>query len=193
MRSDNEFQQLLAEARAGSEPAAQQLVEEYLPHVLQVVRRSLNRKLRTKFDSMDFAQAVWASVLGCREQLAQIESGEAWAKFLATIARNKVIDEIRRRMETEKYQVDRECSMSDLVSAARDGRTIAQQMASREPSPSQAAIANERFEQLTAGLSEQQREIVRLKMEGETCQAVADRLGINERTVRRLLKRLELE
>lgn len=187
MPPDNELQQLLTEARAGSEQAARRLVDEYLPHVLRVVRRNLHRKLRAKFDSMDFVQAVWASVLGCREQLADIHSEEAWAAFLAAVARNKVIEEFRRRLGTEKYNVERELSISD----SRFG--VAPQLASREPSPSQAAMASERFEQLTAGLSEQQREIVRLRMQGETCQAVADQLGINERTVRRLLKRLELE
>ncbi|MCA9151905.1 MAG: hypothetical protein KDA92_21530, partial [Planctomycetales bacterium] len=54
------FSHLLEQVRQGSDEAAWDLVETYGPHVLRTIRRTLSREIRGKFDSDDFAQAVWA-------------------------------------------------------------------------------------------------------------------------------------
>ena len=94
--------------REGSQDAGWKLVETYGPHILRVVRRSLSQDLRTKFDSIDFVQAVWASIFAEPTRLATFEQPEQLIAYLAAVARNKVVDEFRRRVQTQKFDVKRE-------------------------------------------------------------------------------------
>src|SRR4051812_9555119 len=55
------FQDLLREAQAGSPEAARELYDTYVAHVLRCVRNRMWHRLRSKFDSQDFVQQVWAS------------------------------------------------------------------------------------------------------------------------------------
>jgi RNA polymerase sigma factor (sigma-70 family) len=177
------FGELLERARSGSDEAAWDLVEAYGPYVLRTIRRTLSRELRGKFDSEDFAQAVWASFFSSPEQLNGVTEPQQLVGLLATMARNKVIDEMRRRFQTQKYAVRREQPLADLPDAPR-------KLASREPTPSQFAMARERWVQLIHEQPEQHRQVVRLKLMGRTHRAIAEQLGISERTVKRVLDRL---
>src|SRR5688572_23874581 len=64
-----DFSTLMQCVREGSADATKELLDRYGPHVLRVVRRKLNRKLRPKFDSVDFVQDVWASFFTTPQQL----------------------------------------------------------------------------------------------------------------------------
>ena len=55
---DDEFGLLLEQAQSGSQDAMCQLIERYAPYIVRVVRRKLSRAIRSKFDSLDFVQAV---------------------------------------------------------------------------------------------------------------------------------------
>ena len=61
MPNDDEFSDLLARAKAGDEQAIREFVSRFEQDVRMMVRSRLPRKLRTQFDSTDFAQAVWQS------------------------------------------------------------------------------------------------------------------------------------
>ena len=58
------FRELIALVRAGDQAASEALVHEYGSHIMRAVRRRMKRRMRDRFDSQDFAQAVWASVFG---------------------------------------------------------------------------------------------------------------------------------
>jgi DNA-binding NarL/FixJ family response regulator len=53
------------------------------------------------------------------------------------------------------------------------------------------AIAKEHWDRLLANQSNHYREIIQLRLQGRTCQDIADSLHIDESTVRRFLKRLQ--
>ena len=53
----------MARMRAGSQEAAWRLVEVYESHIRAVVRRRLTPAMRSLFDSDDFVQTVWASLI----------------------------------------------------------------------------------------------------------------------------------
>src|SRR5262249_14283511 len=59
--SQQELRGLMERIRAGSQEAARELCDRYGSHILRVVRRKLDKKLRSKFDSVDFLQSVWTS------------------------------------------------------------------------------------------------------------------------------------
>lgn len=182
---DDNFRQLLEQVREGSEEAAYQLVDQYGDSIRRAVRRVLNQKLRSKFDSLDFVQIVWGSVFRAPDFLERIERPEDLASYLITMARNKVGMEVRRRLQTEKYNVNRETPLERAASPQPADRWREQ------PEPVQEAIAREKWSQLLQDQSPRCQQILRLRSEGHTCQAIAQELDVDERTVRRILKRLQ--
>jgi RNA polymerase sigma factor (sigma-70 family) len=184
MVNGGQFAALVAELKEGSQEAAWDLVELYGPYILRVVRRSLNRKIRSKFDSQDFVQAVWASFFTHRDRFLHVDKPEQLVGLLAAMARHKIVDEMRRRLDTEKHDVRRERSMDDW------NVVIPDTLASGDPTPSQVAMARERWNRMMEGQPELHRQIVRLRLAGETHQAIARQLGVNKKTVQRVLQRL---
>jgi RNA polymerase sigma factor (sigma-70 family) len=176
--------ELLRQVRNGSQKAAAELVRIYSPSVLRVVRRMLNPRLRNKFDSDDFTQAVWASFFAQPARWAELRRPEQLIGLLQRMARNKVVDEHRRRMATHKYSVTKERPLP----SADDGPQ--EWLIARQPSPSQLAMARERWNRLLVAQSPQHQNIIRLKLGGMTNRSVAARLGVSEKTVQRVLQRL---
>ena len=105
--------ELLERALKDSETSAQEIVDRYGTYILRAVRRRLNKKLRSKFDSTDFVQAVWASFFALTPERLQFERPKELVDFLMGLARNKVVDAVRQRMETQKYDVNRELPLND--------------------------------------------------------------------------------
>jgi RNA polymerase sigma factor (sigma-70 family) len=183
----NEFRDLMSEVRSGSEDAEIRFLEMYGDHIYRAVRRAvrqrLNRVLRPRFDSQDFVQAVWASFFRHRSQVVKFERFDELVAFLTRVAGNKVIDECRHRMQTQKANVNRECSIDD-------GLPPGAVPTGREPAPSQVAIAKEQWERMTDGIPSRYRRILELRADGETHEKIAKQLDVNEKTVRRVLRRL---
>src|SRR6202022_1858906 len=94
----------------------------YGHHILHVVRRKLHSKLRPKFDSLDFGQDVWASFFAAEPHDQRFESPSALAAFLAQVARNKVAEAFRTRLQRQKYNLNRENSLDG--SAAFHAETL---------------------------------------------------------------------
>jgi len=176
-----EFNRLIEEIRNGSQDAAWDLLERVGPHVQRVVRHMLNKELRSKFDSMDFVQAVWASFFVNRNQIVSFTRPEQLVRFLVSMARNKVISENRRRILTEKYDVRRERSADQLGEKNFEAPTPF------GSSPSQFAMARECWQQLLQNQPELSRQILLRKYMGEKNEEIAEKLGINRKTVTRVL------
>ena len=180
---DREFTALLEEVRSGSQDAAWKLVELYGRDVQRFVRRSLNQRLRSKFDSLDFVQIVWGSFFRNPERMQGFERAEQLIAYLATLAKFKVLTEVRRRLETQKYDVARE-------DVRHHPRALPDKNFAETPTPSAVAVAKERWEQILAGEPDYVRRIVELRLSGETFPEIADDLQIHETTARKTIKRL---
>jgi RNA polymerase sigma-70 factor (ECF subfamily) len=178
-----EFTALMERVRAGSQEAAQLLVDQYGHHILRVVRRTLHKKLRSKFDSLDFQQDVWASFFADQPQKT-FDRPEALAAFLAKLARNKVLMAYRKRCRFQRHNVNREHSLDG--SAAYQAGNVA----AREPTPSQRVMADEKWEQLLQGHPPRHQRILVLVRQGYTQQQIAQELDVDERTVRRVIRKL---
>jgi RNA polymerase sigma factor (sigma-70 family) len=187
MDSQQELGILLQRIRDGSQEAAQELCRRYEAHVLRVLRRKLSTKLRAKLDSMDLAQDVWASFFVDARHQFDFERPEDLIAFLAKLAQNKLVDTLRQRCRTQKYNINREHPLEG--SAAGEAGNVAD----RRPTPSQVAIAQEKWEQLLHGQPPRSQRILLLLREGHTHQEVARQVGVNEKTVRRLLRKLAPE
>jgi RNA polymerase sigma-70 factor (ECF subfamily) len=192
MFHDDELNGLLSRARSGEEAAIRDLLTRFEQEVMTMVRSRLPRKLRTQFDSTDFVQAVWKSLLVESEHDDRdFDDVEHFRNFLYGMVRNKVGEQHRRLTRTAKYDMGRE----ERLYIRRGDRDVAREVISHDPSPSQAVQASDRMAQLTAGKTEREVEILTLRRQGLTLVEIAERTGVNERSVRRVIDaaRLMLE
>ena len=180
-----EFASLMRRLRDGSEEAAWELVEHYGNSVQRVIRRSLNEQMRSKFDSIDFVQAVWFSLFKERERFNSFQSPAQLTAFLMGMAKNKLAHEHRRRLQTKKHDLRREQAINSEEESHYPG--------SNSPRPSQIAQARELWNSIIAGESEQNQGIVKLRLAGMTYEEIGSTLGIHERTARRVIDRLSKE
>ena len=178
------FRDLMRRVCEGSEDAAWEVIEDQDWRILRTVRRILNPKLRSKFDSFDFTQKVWQSFFRARDKAEHFETPRQLAKFLVGMARHKVHMEVRGRLSTEKRNISREVPFID--SLGTNGRAIA----GSQPEPEEVAIARERLEQLLQGQPAHYRRIIELKAEDYTCAEIGEILDLDENTVRRFLSKL---
>ncbi len=184
MNTNLDFERLMAEARAGAQPAIVELIEQFGPSVLRAVRRRLARELRPRFDSIDFTQAVWGSFFTDSSLLTGVATPEELSGLLTKMAEHKVIDEFRRHLQTDKRDLHRERSLH----SSSDPELLG--IADRQPTPSKVLIADERWNELLEAVPARHRDILRLRLTGLNHQEIAQRLDINERTVERVLARL---
>jgi len=181
---DVEFEQLMEGVKNGSEEAVRRLLDVYADAVFRSVRRRLHRSLRTRLDSEDFVQAVWASFFAHRSKIEEFEKSEQLVAFLARVASNKVIEECRRYLDTQKHDIKRE----QRLEAGETERPP--DLAAREPSPSAVAMANEQWLRLLEGQPIHYQRIVEMRALGATYEEIARELGMNERNVRRFIQKL---
>ncbi len=176
-----DFHILLERVRQGSEEAAWELIDVYAPHIFRAVRRKLNVRMRPKFDSADFVQAVWASFFTSRSQIIDFRQPEELIGFLVVMAHNKVISEVRHRMIHRRHNIRREEPLHDSTVPAPQAPT------GHDPTPSQVAVARERWQRLVADQPPLYREILRLRYMGETYEQIGAKVGLHERSVRKII------
>jgi RNA polymerase sigma-70 factor (ECF subfamily) len=178
------FDELWRAIQAGRSVEYRQLVQDCTPQLLQVVRRRLNRKLRGRFDSIDFTQAVWASFVANLDQMPHFATADDLLAYLSKVAAHKVVEEVRRQFDGQKRDIARE----QAVEAPHRAQEFA-----GGATPSQFAIAHERLAQMKEGRSPEHQQIIQLRMEGESLTGIASAVGLSERQVRRVLSALAEE
>ncbi len=182
---DDDLAGLIERVKAGDPDAIRDLIQRFEDDVRTIVRVRLPQSLRSKFDSMDFVQAVWQSVLTKDDpDLGRFTNAQHFRGFLAGVARNKVFEEHRRRTRTRKYSLKRE----EPLYIRRGDRELPREVPAPDPTPSQDAQAHDRFAQLVAGRSAQEAEVVELRRRGLTFEEIAAQTGLSERSVRRIIE-----
>jgi RNA polymerase sigma-70 factor (ECF subfamily) len=162
---------LLRAAIAGDEGAYRQLLTN-LPRFLHVNLRRTFDKFRVPIDDRD--DVIQDVLLTFHLRRYQWNASLPLFPWLFTIARNKIIDEVRRRNRRQEVVVDFNlCNWPDVASEA-------------DPA---SDIAHDTMRALN-GLSERNREIVSsIIIGGYSARELAIHLGMNETTVRVTLHR----
>jgi RNA polymerase sigma-70 factor (ECF subfamily) len=175
----DQLNQLVERLSLGDMSAAESLYAEIAPFLRLVVRRNLPRRLRSKFDSVDVVQSVWANFIqGIQAGRWQFERAAQLRAFLLKSARNRLIDRVRQ------FRVATEHERSLAPGAATDNWTC------REPRPSQHAQASDLWQRLLTACPPEHRELLRMKGEGATLTVIAGRTGLHVDSVRRILRQL---
>jgi RNA polymerase sigma factor (sigma-70 family) len=176
------FRELLRRVLTGDDEAARQLQEQYGEYIIMAVRRRMPRRLRSKFDSVDFVQDVWASFF--RTPQRHFNGPDHLVAYLTRMAQNKVVDATREGLETQKRDLARE----EPLATASDDQEV-QRIFDRDGTPSEAAIGRELWDLMLAGEPPAYRAVLTLLRDGLTQAAVAERLKLSIKTVQRILER----
>jgi RNA polymerase sigma factor (sigma-70 family) len=170
--SPSTIHQLLEKLAQGDEAAACEIFRTYEPYLRLVVRRQLSVALRAKFDSADIVQSVWADLLHrFRQTRYRFPDAEHLRAFLVRATRNRFLDHLRRHLnELEQQQL-----LHDGVPP------------SSEPDPSEVLAADELWERLLAMCPPAHVEVLRLRRQGCLLAEIAQRTGLHEGSVRRIL------
>ncbi|MFM1801784.1 MAG: hypothetical protein RJA81_1136 [Planctomycetota bacterium] len=186
------FENLLKLARAGDEQAIGSLLKLFEREILLIVRHRLPRRLRSRYDSMDFVQSVYQSILmDWRENPpSDFHSETQLRSYLQATASNKVLEIYRRETRTQKYDIRREVAGLVRGASAQTGASIepkAVDPASSDPTPSKHLQAEDLMQRLIRGRPAVVSEVVRLRAEGRTFEEIGRIVGLSDRSVRRMV------
>ena len=162
--------------RHGDERAAEALFERYFSRLTALVRARLSNRLQSRVDADDVVQSTYRSFF-VRAAAGQFElgaSGDLW-RLLARMALHKLSHQVGRHT-AEK----RDVSAEERLSGANE-------IASPEPSPDEAAAIADELEFVMRSLNDTECRTLELRLQGELLEAIAAELGQSERTVRRTL------
>jgi RNA polymerase sigma-70 factor (ECF subfamily) len=175
MNSDH-LDELIERLNGGDMAAAERAFLAYEPYLRMVVRRQLSGPLRSKLDSVDIVQSVWADVLGGFQQAGwRFNDRSHLRAFLLKVVRHRLID--RRRQHSRAMAQER-----SLAETAPEDLPLADQ-----PRPSEVAQGNELWKRLLEQCPPAHREILTLKREGFPLAEIARRTGLHEGSIRRIL------
>lgn len=170
---------LLDRFRHGDQDAAIQLYYRYSERLLQLAERNTSQLMASRFDPEDVVQSVFRTFFrrASTGQYEAPEGDELW-KLLLVIALNKVRSQAAYH-RANKRDVRRTQSMpnSDENGANSAG---SQEIAK--------SILSMSIEELIQNQPESHRGIIRLRVEGEDIQSIAEKEKRSKRTVERVLQ-----
>ncbi len=165
-----------------------EFLTRYQREVLIMVRARLPREIRRQYDSLDFVQAVWKSIIPEIENNARaFENERHLLKYLSGVVRNKVMEQHRRLTRTVKYNV----RIEESLYVRRGDRELPREIPSPDPSPSQKAVEQECFARLTAHRPPLEVRVLGMRKEGRTLADIAAETNVDERSLRRILSAAE--
>ena len=179
----SEFVRLIAAVQNGDPDATRRLYDDYGPYILRAVRRRLHARMRTKFDSVDFAQDVWASFFADGIDKYELNSPEDLVRLLMKMARNKVLGTLRSRTQGQKHNIRTEKSLD----AQLDGGA---QVAAHQQTPSQIVMDKEAWNELLASQPPVYRCILLMLRDGKSHETIAQELNVSLRTVQRVISKM---
>lgn len=167
---------LFARLAGGDDQAADAIFRRYFAALYAFTRQRISQRLQGRFDADDVVNSAYRTFFAhARNQEFVIErSGDLW-RLLIAIAHRKLLGQIE--FHSAKKRDQRNESGEDAIAALPSDDSLAASVALEDS-----------LERLLAGLSASERELVVLRLQGESTLGIAERLRISERSVRRKLQ-----
>jgi RNA polymerase sigma-70 factor, ECF subfamily len=167
--------------RTGDEMAARQLFDRYVNQVMQLARRRLSQPMARRVDAEDIAQSVFRTFFKrALEGQFQVEEEEDLCKLLARITVHKTLRQIAHHRRAKRdAKVETSETQEAMLNRLAGG-----------PTPDDAVAFVDELEHFLSKLQPVERQILEMRMEGHTNLEIADKLGISDRKIRRLLERI---
>jgi RNA polymerase sigma factor (sigma-70 family) len=185
--TEDRWQQLIQGLRAGDAQATRAFWDQYGGLLQKVAERHLAGGLRRRVGPEDVVQSACRTFLRrAKGGEFRLEDSEGLWRLLCAITLTKIREQARYHLR-QKRGLDQETPLE--APAGDSGGNF--QLAAPGPTPAEAAEFADQFQQLLAALDEEERRIVDLKLQEFTHEEVAEQLGCSERTVRRVIKRVQ--
>jgi RNA polymerase sigma-70 factor (ECF subfamily) len=182
MGAERPFEELMGCLRLGDADAGREIFERYACRLVRLAAARLPGALRGKVDPEDIVQSVFRSFF--RRQVEgrfQLKNWDRLWSLLTVLAARKCGHRLREFL-TDRRDVARECPGPD------DSNASTWQPADPAPSPAEALVLQETVQELLARLTEREKAVVLLRLEGWSVAEIAERLCCSERTVLRYLE-----
>lgn len=175
MADNNE---LLDRLNRGDTSAADELFSAYAPYLRAVARGRISDRLRAKFDSSDVVQSVWVQVVRkLRDRTLRVSTEAELRAMLVTITQRRVIGRVRH--------------VSTACNAEWPLTTAAEDVLSHDgPRPSEVAQADDVWAQIVRACPSEHLPVVQYRRQGLSSNEIADRTGLHEGSVRRILRQI---
>lgn len=169
--------------RAGNEEAAKQLFERYTARLVALARGHIDQRLARRVDPEDITQSAFRTFFRrARGGEFTFQDPDGVYRLLARITVNKTLDQVNFH-RAAKRNFQREAD-------ARNDAGDALEVLGREPPPDVVHTFVDQLEHFLTRLSEQERQVLEMRMEGHTAEEIAKRLGTYDRKVYRILERI---
>ena len=186
--NDENWDQLLDGLKDGDQDACRIFWEHYGPLLEGVAQNQISQRLQRRVGADDVVQSA------CRTFFRRMSSGqfelpdsESLWRLMCTItvtkARRAARDQTRQKrgMNQEQY----------LDATDAEGASKHAQIESSGETPHDAIEVADQLETLLGRLSEEECNVLDLKLQQMTNDEIAEKIGCSERTVRRLVKKIQ--
>jgi RNA polymerase sigma-70 factor (ECF subfamily) len=186
MVQDPSFDDVMARLRAGDESAAAEVFNRFGRRLRTLAGQRLDRLLRSKVDPEDILQSVYLSFFRHHAQgQYDLQSWDSLWGMLTVITLRKCGHRVRH-FRCAGRNVKRE-----IVLPAPSGElSVEFEAIGHDPTPSEATRLAETLEQIMRELTERERVILALSLQGHTTSEISDQVDRTERTVQRVLQRV---
>ncbi len=175
---------VIERCRSGDEQAAQKVFNQYVDQLVHLARQRISQRIAARVDAEDVVQSVFRTFfLHVRAGDFTLHDQEDVCKLLVRITVHKTLRQIahhrRAKRDTRMEAATGDVTQEQLVSVLADG-----------PTPDEVVIFLDQMETFLDHLGEVDRKICEMRMEGYSQAEIADKLGISDRRIRRLMERL---
>ena len=179
-------QDLLNRWKNGDEDAAAEIFDRYVSRLIALAGQRLSAKMKRRVAAEDVVQSAYRSFFrkAAADQFTLENGGNLWG-LLAAITLNKVRGHVQFHT-AGKRNIATEASMTSHSCYGHAPETF-----SRDPTPEDAAALAEAFEMVTSQLSNLQRDVFELYLQGRSAQDIAKIARRSDRTIRRTLLELQ--
>ena len=165
----------------GDEAAATTLHDRYLLRLMNLVGQHLSRKFNPRLGPEDVVQSVFRSMFRLtRAGRFEFDGENDFWKLLLTMALNKVRNKVRREQADKR---DPAKETGNTQSPAIQGFAVSR---FGEPlSPAEVVEFADTLEFVLQNLTEEEQQLIQMRMEGLTQKEIAEKMGVDARTIRR--------
>jgi RNA polymerase sigma factor (sigma-70 family) len=181
--ADDQSTTWLRQLVAGNDEVVAEFWQHYGDGLQRLAASRMAPALRQRVGAEDIVQSVCRTFFR-RSREGEFEFGamdDLW-RLLCAITLTKVRQHARFHYQ-EKRQLSRERPLDDARPGS-DARPV--DVAAAGPTPAEVVEFTDQLQHLLAGLSDEERQMVQLRIEGRQQAEIAEELGCSERTVRRL-------
>jgi len=160
--------------------------QHYGPMLERLDDKNLGKGIRPRLGPDDVVQSVCRTFFRrAKEGQFELNDQDALWRLLVAITLTKIREKTRYHMRAKRAM------QNETALGGDDEDGIGARIASSQPSPDELAEFSDLLDATLAGLDEEERQVLQLKLQDLTHDEVAAQIGCSERTVRRILKKVQ--